>query len=162
MRRESPPCRWARTSLTLGLSRKSLYLMDNVENRLNAAIAALECGDTDIAFTLFSLLAEERYPLGQHYLGWCYEQGIGVEKDDKAALELWLQSAKAEIPESLHALGAMYETGRGTKHDVVKAYYWYVRATLAGDEEARMCVEKLKNAMSPLDVSKAESLLNEV
>jgi TPR repeat protein len=62
--------------------------MVNIENHLNAAIAALKCGDTDTAFTLFKLVTEGNSPVGQHFLDWCFKQGIGVEKDDKAAFEL--------------------------------------------------------------------------
>jgi len=45
---------------------------------------------------------------------------------------------------------------------VVRAYYWYVRAAVAGEEEARLCAEKLKSTMSPQDIAEAESRLNEV
>lgn len=133
--------------------------MTNIENRFNAAIAALDNSDVDTAFTLFCLLAEEKYPLGQHFLGWCYEQGIGVEKNENAAFELWLQSAEAEIPESQHALGSMFENGVGTEKDVVRAYYWYARAAVAGDERSGLCVERLKLSMSSLELNEAEILL---
>lgn len=136
--------------------------MSNTENRLIAAIAACEKGDGVTTFSLFTLLAQEEIALGQHYLAWCYEQGIGVARDPIAAFDLWSKSALAGIPESLHALGHMYANGYGTEKDIVKAYYWYFKAASTGDEEARTGVEKLREIMSPAEMLKAGELINEV
>ena len=136
--------------------------MTNTENRFNAAIAAIEGHDYDTAFTLFTLLANDGDVPGQHFLAWCYEQGLGVKKNENAAFALWRKAAQAGMASSQLAVGVMYEEGRGTEKDLARAYYWYMRAAQSGEEESMKRAERLETVMAPEDLRKASTLKDEV
>ncbi|MEI3363995.1 MAG: tetratricopeptide repeat protein [Oscillospiraceae bacterium] len=57
--------------------------------------------------------AEQDHPRAQFHLGWCYQQGKGVEKEQTAAVAWYQGAAEREDPSSLCALGRCYETGSG-------------------------------------------------
>ena len=43
------------------------------------------------AIRLYKKSAKKGYKYAQEMLGWCYEYGIGVEKNIKEAIELYLE-----------------------------------------------------------------------
>jgi TPR repeat protein len=59
-----------------------------------------------------------------------YENGEGVEQDDKDAVS-WYRKANV-----MYNLGYLYDHGRGVKRDNKKAMYWYRKAAEAGNTEA--------------------------
>lgn len=55
-------------------------------------------------------------------MGVCYLNGLGVEQDDKKAVEFFELAYKDNDPNAPFFLGRMYFWGRGTKEDDVKAF----------------------------------------
>jgi TPR repeat protein len=51
-----------------------------------------------------------------------------VEKDEKQAVEWFLEAAEQGLPEAQATLGWMYEHGRGVAKDEKKAAEWYRKA----------------------------------
>lgn len=69
-------------------------------------------------------------------LGWLYEDGEYVEKDDKKAFELYLQAYEDGNPDSSYYLGRMYYLGRGTEESDAKAFPLLKEASEQGNEDA--------------------------
>ena len=80
------------------------------------------------AFEWFLKSAEQGYGKAQQKTGWCYETGIGTEKDTHKAFE-WME--KAAIQKDIlaqHTLGNYYDEGIGVEKDGKKAFEWCMRA----------------------------------
>ncbi len=60
----------------------------------------------------------------EELMGIMYEQGNGVEKDEKRAVELLTLAAEAARPLAQHHLGVLYFQGRGVEADPVQALMW--------------------------------------
>jgi len=68
----------------------------------------------------------------QLVLGWMYQNGIGVTKDEKQAADWYLKSAKAGYAIAQFNLGKMYENGTGVKQDYKQAFSWYEKSASQG------------------------------
>lgn len=69
-------------------------------------------------------------------LGWYYEDGVGVEKDDKKAFELYKCAYEDGIPDSIFSLGRMYYLGRGTEENDREAFKLFWEASQKGAKNA--------------------------
>lgn len=65
-------------------------------------------------------------------LGVSYANGIGVEKNNKKAVELWIQAAKIDYPLASYNLGNWYFHGREVEQDYKKAVEYYTKAANKG------------------------------
>lgn len=65
-------------------------------------------------------------------LGWYYEDGIGVEKDEKKAFELYKCAYEDGNPDSAFSLGRMYYLGRGTEENDAEAFKLFLEASQNG------------------------------
>jgi TPR repeat protein len=116
---------------------------------LQQAVAAISDGDFARSFALVSDLAQQGVALAQHFLGWHYHKGIGVDQDDHRAVEWWKKAAEQGLPESQQGLGWAYANGRGVEENLLEAYRWYNRAVASGDEEAREGLSETARRLSP-------------
>jgi TPR repeat protein len=98
-----------------------------------AGIAAHQANDLSLAYTEFLAAAEAGHADSQYNVGLMYEKGIGVEKDEKAAVVWYGKAAAQGNAAAQFNLGVLYEHGRGTKVDFVKANEWYRKASVQGD-----------------------------
>lgn len=86
----------------------------------------------DEAFNLFTKSASQHYALGQFYLAICYEQEIGIAKDELMAL-FWYQKAAENGETSAQVnLGLEYELGTNIEKDYNMATKWYQKAAENG------------------------------
>lgn len=69
-------------------------------------------------------------------LGWFYEGGIGVEKDEKKAFELYKQAYEDGDSDSAYYLARMYYFGRGTEGSDAKAFSLLKEASEQGNKNA--------------------------
>ncbi len=74
-------------------------------------------------------------------LGYCYDEGIGTEKNYEKAFECYYRCAKLSHPLGMSNLAECYELGHGVIRDIKTALEWYKKAADAGIESAK---EKLK------------------
>ncbi|RIA96744.1 kinase-like domain-containing protein, partial [Glomus cerebriforme] len=74
----------------------------------------------------------------QLYLGNCYRNGIGVEKDEIKAFNCYEVAAKNGNNEAEFILGNCYYDGIGVQKDEVKAFNWYEKAAVNGNNEAQL------------------------
>lgn len=75
-------------------------------------------------------------PLCARLLGTAYVYGIGVGKDERKALELYIQAAKGGDPLAKSNVSICFSQGLGTAQDDQEAYRWSRRAASAHNAEA--------------------------
>jgi len=106
------------------------------------AIEFIKNGNPEPAVENWKKSYYELGSLGAAYnLAMCYDDGYGVEKDDKKAFELYLAVAKAN-PRQVQKtaqfnVGNSYFMGRGVEKDIQQALYWYTKAADNGHEVAQ-------------------------
>jgi len=71
--------------------------------------------ETDV-FTFAEKAADQGESKGQFLLGYCYEQGLGVDIDYEQAAH-WYRKAKQEEPAAKLRLGFLYRSGEGVAQD---------------------------------------------
>lgn len=86
-------------------------------------------------------LPEDAY--GQNNLGWMYERGKGVKRDEAEAFKWFQKSAEQGNAYGQANLGAMYENGRGVGQDKTEALKWYQKAADQGSEYAAAALQRL-------------------
>ena len=69
-------------------------------------------------------------------LGYKYQKGLGVGKDEAKARSLYQQAADAGLPSGIRNLGFMFANGLGGPKDLRQAAELYERASAAGDGTA--------------------------
>lgn len=67
-------------------------------------------------------------PAAQHYVGYCYDVGQGVARDDHLAYGWYFKAALNNSPEAQSNLAGMFMDGRGVLQDYGAALKWYTRA----------------------------------
>lgn len=131
--------------------------MNEDHPELQKAVAAISRGEFDRSFAIVARLAGEGTALAQHFLGWHYHKGIGVEQNDERAVHWWEKAAAQGMAESQQGLGWAYANGRGVAPDLVEAYRWYNRAVAAGDEAAREGLSDTARRLGPERVRRLEA-----
>ena len=81
--------------------------------------------------------AEQGYASAQCNLGYMYENGRGVAKDDSEAVKWYRRAAEQGDADSQSNLGFMYEKGRGVTKDETEAVKWYRKAAEQGHARAQ-------------------------
>jgi eukaryotic-like serine/threonine-protein kinase len=102
----------------------------------NDLSAAMTRQDYARGFELARSLARGGDREAQFTLGWLFEKGLGVPRDDKQAVLTYQQAAQQGQVNAQLRLGAMYETGRGVERSDEQAFYWYRKAGEQGNPEA--------------------------
>ena len=89
------------------------------------------------AIPLIQESAEKGYADAQCHLGYCYENGQGISKDEQKAVEWYKKAAEQGNPYAQYNLGNCYEYGQGVSKDEQKATEWYKKAAEQGNAEAQ-------------------------
>jgi TPR repeat protein len=96
-------------------------------------IAAYQANNMPLAYKEFRAAAEEGHADSQFNVGLMFEQGIGVNKDEKEAIVWYRKAAVQENELAQYNLAVLYENGRGTAVDFEQANEWYRKASAQGD-----------------------------
>lgn len=72
--------------------------------------------------------AKQDYARAQINLGFCYDEGEGVDQDHKQAAQLYRKAAEQGHAMAQDNLGNSYYEGEGVKQDYNQAVYWYRKA----------------------------------
>ncbi|MCF7785852.1 MAG: sel1 repeat family protein [Prosthecobacter sp.] len=83
---------------------------------------------SDKAFQVILKAGENGSAYEQGVLGYMYETGQGVPKDESMAIKWYSKAAELGDPGAQTNLGLMYATGRGTPVKKLLAYTWFVMA----------------------------------
>ena len=84
------------------------------------------------AFKYYFEAAEQGYVNAESKVGYCYENGIGVEKDVVKAFKWYSKAATQGYAQGECKVGYCYENGIGVKKDVIRAFDWYSKAAAQG------------------------------
>lgn len=99
----------------------------------NEGVAAYQSGNIPLAVTEFRAAADGGHSDSQFNLALMYEQGIGVTKDEKEALNWYLKAALQGNMNAQYNLAVLYENGRGCDVNFKEAHRWYREAVVQGD-----------------------------
>lgn len=103
---------------------------------LPEAIQSFDRKEYKNAFAEFSYLAEEGDPTAVYYLGRMYNEGLGVDKDNIKALELFQLADKGYNMDAAVQLGKMMLTGQGMAKNTDLGLQYLKKAAYAGNEDA--------------------------
>ncbi|RIB27355.1 kinase-like domain-containing protein [Gigaspora rosea] len=101
----------------------------------NENLTELIVGLNKLNFSDWHKLADTNDPDGIFWLGYCYEFGIGVEKDENAAFAHYQKSAGMNSSNGIYQyqVGYCYYLGIGVKLDKQKAFSYYLKSAEAGN-----------------------------
>jgi hypothetical protein len=99
----------------------------------DAGISAYQANDLPLAYKEFLIAAKEGHSDSQFNVALMYELGIGIDKNEKEAVNWYDKSASQGNSAAQFNLGVLYENGRGTQIDYLKANEWYRMASVQGD-----------------------------
>ena len=124
-------------------------------------LTAYRSGDYVTALRDWTRLAEQGDALAQSSLGFMYEKGRGVPKDDKEAVKWYNFAAEQGDASAQYNLGLMYKRGQGVLQDNVYAHMWWHIAASSGDKIASRSRDIITKRMTPADISTAQDLFRE-
>ena len=75
--------------------------------------------------------------LAQFFLGTCYLDGSGVEKDNAEAIKWFRKSADQGLSNAQYNLGLCYQNGTGVEKDDTQAAIWFRKAADQGNKDAQ-------------------------
>ncbi|RIB26459.1 kinase-like domain-containing protein [Gigaspora rosea] len=81
-----------------------------------------------ISFTDCQKLADVNDPDGVYWLGYCYEYGIGIEKDENKAFIHYQKSADMKNSNGMYKVGYCYYIGIGVEKNNYKAFEHYKKS----------------------------------
>lgn len=96
-------------------------------------------------------------PKAWNTLGIMYNNGYGVEKDERKAVEWYMKAAMNGYAVSQYNLACQYEKGRGVERDYARAMFWYEKAAEQNDSSAELNIGYLysEGIGVPRDMQKA-------
>ena len=112
----------------------------------------LSTGQPSLAFELALLGASRGLADAQHYVGVCYDTGIGVEVSHADALEWHLKAAEQGHAAAEFAVAQHFEGISGGWCDVVQATHWYLHAAQRGHPEAMLALNRLDPKLVSLEL----------
>lgn len=90
--------------------------------------------DFNIAFEKFNEIKNEDIEGNiLYYLGYMYDNGYGIKKDEKLAFEYYKKSAEKGFTFAEYSLGQAFLQGRGVKLNDAEAIYWLSKAAEKGE-----------------------------
>ena len=95
------------------------------------------------AFGWLMRSAEQNFPAAQSHLGWCYQEGKGVEQDYAEAVKWYRKAAEQGNAIAQLNLGGCYQEGKGVEKDYVKAKEFFSCALALGDSNAQEKIDSL-------------------
>ena len=88
-------------------------------------------------FKLAREVAEDGKPSDLAALGWFYQSGVGIAKDEKEAVKWYTKSAEQGDVTGQRLLGWCYANGSGVAKDEKEAVKWYTKSAEHGDAKGQ-------------------------
>ncbi len=127
-------------ALALG-SREGAQKAHAIEERREALYTrgkSVLATDAEDAYRAFAISASMGYTPAAVALGFCYEEGLGVQQDRRRAFLWYERAAKEKDAMAEYRVGRCYLHGIGVNRDFKAAHLFLRRAASAGVEEARV------------------------
>jgi TPR repeat protein len=154
-----------------GLSRHGLALAAGFIGAIIAGIAfaglfedawsAYGRSDYATAMRLFRRLADQGNADAQANLGFMYQNGQGVQQDDKQAVVWYRKAADQGNARAQTNLGFMYEGGRGVPKDYKQAVAWYRKAADQGNADAQANLGAMYQHGRPRQTQRAQGIASQ-
>jgi TPR repeat protein len=87
-------------------------------------------------------------------LGWCYDTGLGVRKNVRRALQLYIRAARLKEAAGCLNAGITYRS-LGKRR---QARYWLRRAAALGDEDGELMLLEMTVSGKPSSVARAAAI----
>jgi hypothetical protein len=92
-----------------------------------------EAGDYDSGKLLLETLVAKGDARAMNGLGYAYENGLGVDADERKAFDLYRKSAALGYVGAENSLGGAYLNGVGVRRDPAESFRHYQAAAMRGD-----------------------------
>ena len=99
---------------------------------LQGAVLGIVLDNAVEAAPLYRKAAEQGYAGGQCGVGWCYDNGNGVQQDKAEAAKWYRKAAEQGYACGQNNLGVCYKHGDGVQQDMAEAVKWYRKAAEQG------------------------------
>src|SRR5688572_28441666 len=93
--------------------------------QLPEATAAFINKDYKKAFDLYRPLAEKGDKVSEYQLGYLYQNGFGVPKDNQQAVTWYKKASAQDFPPAQYALATLYYYGLGVEQSLTQALELY-------------------------------------
>ena len=104
----------------------------NDDSLFSKGIGYISSGENTKALLCFQLAAKNGHANSQAYTGLCYAEGIGVEQNQRTALEWFAKAAEQDNALAETYIGACYTDGIVVEKDAQKAFFWFEKAAKQG------------------------------
>ncbi len=118
--------------------------------------------DMEEAANWFQKAAGKDQVGAQYNLAVCYENGLGVPKNDALALGWYRQAADRGETFAQKAVGVCFEQGRGVKADKIEACAWYLLSASRKNPDADKLLRNLAPKLEPAEAGKAQQRAQEL
>ena len=109
----------------------------NSDDCYNNGVNCYENKDYTEAVDWFMRAANKGHASSQCYLGYLYDNGLGVRTSEEEAVKWYMKAAEQGISLAQNNLGSMYREGRGVQKDVKEAARWFRIAASQGSKLAQ-------------------------
>jgi hypothetical protein len=103
----------------------SRHAAEDAQKLVDEGAALYQSGDMPRAVGCFMKAAQMGHSGAQLQVGWHFENGAGVARDDAAAALWYRKAAEQGDAAAMKNLGQLYENGQGVPEDWVVAANWY-------------------------------------
>src|SRR5271166_5351188 len=115
---------------------------------LSAAERAFARRDYARAAPVLLVAAERGLPVAQTYIGYMYQNGLGVPRDYAAAASWLNQAAQQDEPTAQFLLGLLFDKGYGVPQDWVEAEVWLNLAASQASAHERDYWARVRDAVA--------------
>lgn len=134
---------WHRKAAEQGNAYGRIYLNNLITAVNHEAVKYYEQKEYGKALSLFQQCAEQGDAFAQCHLGFMYQYGYGVIKDNQKGVEWYRKAAEKGNEYAQLFLGFMYYNGLGAVKDENQSVYWYRKAAEQGNANAIAVLKKL-------------------
>lgn len=127
---------------------RALLLLNESANQgyadaqLDMGLYAMSKCSYDKAFEWFMKAANQDNAKAQQNVGYCYEKGVGVQKNDKEAFRWTKKAAEQGLADAQWFLGDCYKEGIGVEINYDEAHRWYTKSAEQGLPQAQFQLYK--------------------
>jgi TPR repeat protein len=118
---------------TIALTPKPVPYVTDIGPDYNFGMKAIEHSNYELAITWLQPLAEQGHVRARYFLGWMYENGLGVAIDHREAARWYRLAAEQGEPFAQTRLGYFNEKGLGVARDDTLAAQWYAKSAESGE-----------------------------
>lgn len=93
--------------------------------------------DFPVILRYLKIGSDAGYPNSEYTLGKLYAEGVGVERDERRAAELFLSASIKGFAKAQYNLGKVYRDGRGMNRDEELSIFWFLEAAERGHGRAQ-------------------------